>query len=41
LSEVDPQAASADYRLTCGGLRETSVKPWLLGQRWDQICGSS
>ena len=34
---LDPQR-SGDYRLTCGGLRETSVKPQLLGQCWDEIC---
>src|SRR3954467_3219768 len=30
------QRISGDYRLTCGGLRETSDNPWLLGRCWDQ-----
>jgi hypothetical protein len=35
------QLTSGDYRLTRGGLRETSVKPQLLGRCWDEICFAS
>jgi hypothetical protein len=41
--EVSPrdQLTSGDYRLTRGGLRETSVRPQLLRRCWDELCFAS